>query len=223
MRSGLLVLCVGSLAFLPVRAAAQQAPTLAVLDFDAFSVSLEDASAVGRGIAAMLTTEIAERPNVRVVDRQEIEALLDAQARSLGGKGDARAVQLGNLLGANYVLTGSVALDPKVVRVDLRLLEVETSRIHHAAKKQGEREKMLALVEEIADEFTRDLKLPLIARAEDLMIPPNATLAFSRGLAYEKRGDPRRAADMFRRALELFPDHPYARTALERVQRGGDR
>lgn len=211
---------------LPFAAAAQEAavPTIAVIDFSAFSLTPgEDVVPIGRGLAAMITTELAARPTVRVVDRQRVEELIRKRQLGLSGRIDeAQAVQLGQLLGAQYVVVGNVALEPKRARIDLRLLDVATGTIERADRRQGSRDDFLALVGEVADAFTRDLRLPVVAAAVEPAIPPTASLAYSRGLDYERRGDMARAAEMFRQALDLFPRHDDARTALARVTgRGG--
>ncbi len=226
--SGALALC----ALLPQSGLAQAtpaappAPTIAVLDFNAFSLTPgEDAAAVGRGLASMIATELATRPAVRVVDRQQVEELIQKRQLSLSGRiEESQAIQLGQLLGAQYVIVGNVALEPKRARIDLRLLDVATGSIERADRRQGSRDEFLELVTAVADAFTRDLRLPVASTAADLAIPAAAALAFSRGLDYEARGQDGRAAAMYRRALDLFPRHEAAASALERVtEQGGSR
>lgn len=206
-------------------AAAQEAvPTIAVLDFNAFSLTPgEDAAAVGRGLASMIATELATRPTVRIVDRQQVEALVRSRQLGLSGRVDeAQAVQLGQLLGAQYVVVGNVALEPSRARIDLRLLDVATGAIERADRRQGSRDEFLALVEAVADAFTKDLRLPAAVAPVDVAVPAPAALAYSRGLDYERRGAPDRAAAMYRRTLELFPGHAAAAAALARVTGTGE-
>jgi len=209
----------GLVAVSATAAAGQQVPTVAVLDLNAFSVSLEDASAVGRGIAAMITTELSERPEVRIVDRQQIEEVLRRQQVSVGATGvaDDAAMQIGRLLGAHYIVTGNVALDPRRARLDLRMIDVETGGIVKSVKEPGERDDLLGLAERIADLLVTDLRVPERPTVVELTIPVAASLAYSRGLDYERQGRRDRAAEMYRRALEVFPQHPHAQAALDRV------
>ncbi len=202
-----------------------QQPTIAVFDFNAFSLSPgEDAAAVGRGLAGMIATELANRPQVRVVDRQEIERLIESRRITMSGRvDDAQAVQMGQLLGASYVVVGNVALEPERARIDIRLLNVESGAVEKADRRQGERDEFLTLVEEIADSFMDGLDLPARVAEAEVEIPVAASLAFSRGLDYERRGELDRAARMFRRALEIHPDHQAAAAALERVRSKGAR
>jgi TolB-like protein len=214
-----LLLAVGLAA--PLRA--QDPPTVAVLDFEAFAVTLEDAAAVGRGLASMIATELATRPQVRVIERQAIEELIEKRQLVLSGRaGDQAALQLGQLLGAHYVVTGNVALERRQARLDIRILNVETGAVEHATKRTGSRDEFLAIVERLADDFTGGLRLAP-PRALALRTPALATVAYSRGLDYEKRGQADRAAEMYARALELHPPHADAAAALARIRRNGGR
>ena len=226
------VLCALSLGIvLPCAALAQATdppavPTIAVLDFNAFSLTPgEDAAAVGRGLAAMIATALADRPAVRVVDRQQVDELIQKRQLGLSGRlEESQAVQLGQLLGAQYVVVGNVALEPRRARIDLRLLDVATGTIERADRRQGSRDEFLELVEQIAETFTKDLRLPAVAASTAVLaIPAGAALAYSRGLDYERRGMMDRAAEMYREALEIFPRHEDASSALARVTGTGER
>jgi TolB-like protein len=203
-------------------AGADRVPTIAVFDFNAFSLTGEDADAVGRGLASMITTELADRPVVNVVDRQQIEQLIQTRQLALSGRMDeSRAVELAQVLGADYLVIGTVALEPERVRIDLRLLDAASGTVERSSRQQGQRDAMLDLVTALTDDFLDGLELP--ARVADAPDPPvEAVLAYSRGLAYEEQGLEGRAAEMYRRALELFPRHEAAAAALERVE-GGSR
>lgn len=219
MRSFPVLAAAGLLAATVCAASGQQVPTVGVMDLGAFSVTLEDASAVGRGLAAMITTELSDRPEVRIVDRQQIEEVLRRQQVSVGATGvsDDAAMQIGRLLGANYIVTGNAALDRQRARLDLRLIDVETGGIVKSVKETGDREDLLGLAERIADLLVTDLRLPERPTVVELQVPVAASLAYSRGLDYERRGRRDRAADMYRQALQLFPQHPNAQAALDRV------
>lgn len=198
----------------------QQVPTVAVLDVGAFSTSLEDAAALGRGLVDMITTELSDRPEVRIVDRQAIDDVLRRQQVSVGATGisDEAAIQIGRLLGAHYLVRGNAALDPRRARLDLRMIEVETSAIVRSVKETGERDDLLDLVERIADALVADLELPERPTVVQQQIPVAASLAYSRGLDYERRGQSDRAEAMYLRTLAVFPEHPHAAAALDRVR-----
>ena len=200
-------------------ATAQEVPTVGVMDLGAFAVSLQDVSALGPVMANMITTELSERPEVRPVDRMVIQELLERHQVSIGATGasDEAAVRIGRLIGAHYMVLGGVVIEPRGARVDLRMVEVETGSVVRSIKENGSQEEMVALAERIADRLVTDLELPERPATLVVDIPVAASLAYSRGLDYERRGRRDRAQAMFLRALEVYPQHPHAQAALDRV------
>lgn len=219
MRSFHVLAAAGLLAATAAAATGQQVPTIAVVGIGAFSVTLEDATALGNGLVDMITTELSERPEVRTVDRQTIEDVLQRQQVSVGSTGisDDAAIQIGRLISADYIVRGNAALDRRTARLDLRMIDVETGAIVKSVKESGDRESLLDLTERIADLLVTDLELPERPTVAEVQIPVAAAFAYSRGLDYERRGRRDRAAEMYRRALDVFPQHPDAQTALDRV------
>lgn len=99
---------------------------------------------------------------------------------------------------------------------DLRIIDVESGEIHRTFKKTGRETEFLAVVERLASQFLTDLRLP--TRMVAVAAPPLAVVLYSSGLDYERRSDRQRAAQLYRRALENFPDHADAAAALARIR-----
>lgn len=212
----------------PMGAAGQErdprVPVIAVIDFGTSTVTPgEDVTAVGSGLAAMMTTELAGRPGIRVIDRQDVEELIRRHQLSATGRvDDERAHRFAQSLGADYYIYGSVFLTGREARIDIRLIDTMTSDILKVERQRGSRDDFLRMVERLADAFSTDVPAP--ARPTVTADPPApAVLAYSRGLNYEQRRMAARAAEMYRAALELFPDYDAAAAALARVDRGGRR
>lgn len=209
----------GLLAVAALPAAAQDVPTLAVVGIGAFSVTLDDATSMARGLEDMITTELSDRPEVRTIDRLAIEEVMRRQQISIAATGisDEAAIQIGRLLGANFIVRGNAALDRRTARLDLRVIDVETTAVVKSVKESAARDDLLELAERIAELLVTDLRLPERPATLVIEIPVAASLAYSRGLDYEQRGRRERAEEMYRRTLEVFPQHPHAQAALERV------
>ena len=209
-----------ALILVPMAARGQDARVrLAILPFDAATVVPgEDARALESVLSGMIATELSQRGTLSVVERGEVDALIESQQLALSGRPGAEvAVQVGQLLGALYVVTGSVVFAGKDARLDIRLVDVETGAISNTYKERVGRDDFLDAVEVLAARFTDNLKVaPRTVAVADA--PPAAKLAYSRGLDYERRGQSDRAAAMYRRVLELFPDHEGAKGALSRVR-----
>ncbi|HUH14084.1 MAG TPA: FlgO family outer membrane protein [Longimicrobiales bacterium] len=193
-------------------------PVVAVIDFNAFSLSLQDASAVGKGVAGMLITELSDRQGMQVVERQEINSVIQEAKLALSGRVDeSTAMEVGRLVGARYLITGVLGIEQTQVRMDVRIFEVETSEILEAMKFTGKPDDFLQLVVDVADAFSRDLKLPTPERHLIASIPVQAVIAYSRGEAYEQEGKLDEAREQYGKAIELAKDYKAARQGLDRV------
>lgn len=200
-------------------------PGVAVMDFTGFMLGEGGNSApLGKAVSAMLTTELSGREGMRIVERQHLQDLLTEQRLALSGRVDeATAIEVGKMVGAQYVIHGQVSAVGGVTRMDMRAVDVETSEVFEVQKVTGETTELLTLVVRIADLFSSQLHLtPPSDRVAPEPIPVQATIAFSRGLDFEDRGETEEAAEQYRQALEIFPGHRDARKALDRLQGGGE-
>jgi curli biogenesis system outer membrane secretion channel CsgG len=202
----------------------QNLPTVAVLDFNSFMMGEDGGAAVnlGKAITAMLVTEFSSRPGIKVIERQQLNDMLREQDLALSGRVDeSSAIQIGKLLGAQYVLLGQASSIVDNLRMDIRAVDVETSEVVAVLKKSDKTSELLSVVVALADEFGEQLHLtPPSDRPEVESIPVAATIAFSRAVDYEDKGDIEHAIEFYRRTLEIHPNHRDAQLALERL-RGG--
>jgi TolB-like protein len=162
------------LAFAPSAGSAQGAtapdtrPTLAVMYFTNAALLRHDEYApLSKGIAEMLITELSSNTKVRVVERDQLQALLQEQNLGATDRVDKEtAVRLGKVLGARHFLMGGFVIDPKEnVRLDVRAVNVETSQIDHVESVSGKAENLLALISEMGGKLNAGLKLPAIPPA----------------------------------------------------------
>lgn len=199
-------------------------PTVAVMDFT--GLMLGDAGnsvAIGKAMSAMLVTEFSGREGLRVLERQNLQDLLTEQRLALSGRVDeSSAIEIGKLLGVQYIFVGAVVSMGNQLRVDIRATDVETSEVVSVLKKNDKPEQLLDVVVWIADEFSKKLNLtPPSGRPEVEPIPIRATIEFSRAVDFEDKGDTAKAMEHYQKALEVYPKHRDAQRALDRL-RGGD-
>src|SRR5947207_11704101 len=91
----------------PAMSQAQSKPVVAVLYFDntSFGKDRADYDGVGKGIADMLITDMAQNPNLRVVERERIQSLLVEQQLTKAGTIDPQtAIKLGKIIGPQYMI-----------------------------------------------------------------------------------------------------------------------
>lgn len=105
---------------------------------------------LGRGLQAMVTTDLVQVEGLTVVERARLQDVLDEL--SLGTEGllePSSAAEVGRLLGATHVVSGAYTLDRGTLRLDARLTVVETGEILVAAEATGERDAFFELEKEV--------------------------------------------------------------------------
>lgn len=219
-------LALGATLALAAPLAAQDKPTLAVLDLqDGGSIGpdAQDLSRLGVGLAMMLTTEMSRNDRVTMVERDQIQDIVAEHRLNLSGMVDpSTAAEVGRLLGAKYVLLGGFTDVFSNLRIDVRVVDVETGRIIRAQEQTSERENLFRSVSRLAEALFRDLELqPAGPTPQPAPVPARAVIFFSRGVGYEDAGDSAQAAAMYRRALEIHADYADARERLARIEGAG--
>lgn len=207
----------------PAQSSGGDVPTVAVLDFTGFMLGEAGNSVnLGKAVSAMLVTEFSGREGMRVIERAQLQELLTEQRLALSGRvEESSAVEVGKLLGAQYVFHGQVASIADNLRIDIRAVDVETSEVVSVLKKMDKTAELLSVIVWVADEFSGQLDLTSPTdRPAIEPIPVRATIEFSRAVDFEDKGDTARALEHYRAALEIYPNHRDAQRALARLEGG---
>lgn len=135
------------------------------------AANVREADTVRRALVDGLINALAQRDDVRVVERERIaEALQDLRMSSEGLIDQATALQLGKMTGARVIVTGNILQVDDELVITARLINTETSELV-ATRANGPRGKLLAVVDElaagVAERLVQDDKGTL-ARADDL-------------------------------------------------------
>ncbi len=221
------------LSLVPVLLGAQQRnqdtrPGIAVLPFNnggSYGQGKDDFDALERGIAGMMISELSQNPAARIVERQEVQRLIDEQNLGAQGRVDPQtAAKVGKLVGARYVVLGTFIDFYGDFRVDVRLVNTETSEIVKTESERMQRDHMFDIIRNIAARLMKDANLPALQRqASDQrmsrQVPTEALTYYSRALLYSDHGQKDKAVEMFNRAIDIFPDYAEAKDGLQRVQR----
>jgi len=141
------------LLLLAAPAVANAAPaTLAILYFD--NQGNEELEPLKVGLAQMLITDIKGTEGITVVERQRLQAILDELELGHSGMADPNsAAKVGKLLGAQWMLIGSYFELMGTLRIDARLVKVETSEIVHADGVDGATETFMEMEGSLATSF----------------------------------------------------------------------
>src|SRR2546428_6291567 len=105
-------------------------PGIAVFPFDnggSYGQDKDNFDALQKGIAGLMISDLAANPAARVVEREELQKLLDEQNLGTAGRVDPQtAAKIGKLVGARYVVTGVFIDFYGDFRLDARLLKAAT-------------------------------------------------------------------------------------------------
>ena len=107
---------------------------VAVIDFE----SIGDDPNIGRGVTEIVRTELIKTGNYEVVERALLNKIIEEQRFQLSDLVDpSRAVELGKLLGADLILTGSVVKIGTSYTINARFIDVKTGAAKRAEAIRG--------------------------------------------------------------------------------------
>lgn len=210
-------------------------PTVAVLPFvnSAIGAANAELAPLSKGIADLLITEMAQNPGIRLVERENIQKLLDEQNLARDGRiDDATAARVGKLLGARHMVTGSFVTDRSgTMVITLKSIDSETGRIEYTDLERGRTDNFLTLVSTVGQKANRGLKLPELtpaarqtseARTEkQKKVSFQAVMLYSRAIAAQDAGNRQEALSLFQQTIDRFPDFDDAKSAKAKLERGG--
>lgn len=161
----LLTLMLPALALAAPNSAPPPTPTVAVIYFD-YQGKSEELAPLKKGLASMLISDLAGSERYRMVERERLEDVLaELKLQTSKSIDQASAVKAGKLLGAHYLVLGSYFDVLKQLRVDARIVEVETGRVLQSVGATGQPEDFVGLEQKLATELGRHL-------AEFAKLPP---------------------------------------------------
>src|SRR5438552_6957322 len=202
-------------------------PAIAVFPFDnggSYGQDKDNFDALQKGIAGLMISDLAAGAAVRVVERDELQKLLDEQNLGAAGRVDPQtAAKIGKLVGARYVVTGAFIDFYGDFRLDARPITVETSEIVKVESDRMQRDHLFDLIRNVSGRLMKDANLPPLAKqASDQrmgrQVPTEALTFYSKALLYQDRGQRDKAVEMYQKALAVFPEYSEEQQGLQRVK-----
>lgn len=221
-----------ALVAMPLVAQDDTRPTVAVLPFvnSAIGQANDELAPLSKGIADLLLFELAQNTGIRVVERENLQALLAEQNLAQNGRvDDATAARIGRLLGAKHMITGSFVTDRTgTMVITLKTIDSETGRIVWTHMDRDKTDNFLSLVSKIGTATNRGLELPALtpqarqtseARStRQARVPFQAVMMYSRAISAQDAGNRQEALTLFSQVIDRFPDFEDARTAKARLE-----
>lgn len=211
----------------PTSSSQSEQATLVIWDFDDASFQYQgDIDYLARTLPEMLLAELSIYPDIRLLERIE---LLDALHELKLGSGklvdNASRLKLGRITGANKMVFGSYLVTGDKIRIDLRVVDTETSLTVYADSQKALLAQITRPVRELANGIA--VKLSAGGKKVDFGNISQTNLArweqYEQGLALMDERKFEQAVGIFQQLLEQHPDFEPAekqiKLALERLER----
>jgi TolB-like protein len=201
-------------------------PTLAVLDFENNSIfKADEYHVLSQGLAEILISEFDQLDAVQIVERRKLKQLLDELKLSQSGlTQEDLSTRVGKMLGVQYFVFGAflVGLDDRM-RIDARIVEVETGLTVKSQDVTGKTKQVLDLIQKLGRGLIKDLNIKgnrkkgsESTRSEKVDI--NVLVQFSHGVVHEDLGELKKAREFYAKALSLEPGFSQAQERLQIVK-----
>ncbi len=199
--------------------------TVAVLYFKN-KTGRPDLDPLQKGIAVMLITDLAKVKTIRVVERAQLQALVEEL--NLGASGlvaPGTAPRVGRLLDARFIVAGDLgSVPPEQIAIAGNLLEMPPATVLGTPSSQGVLENLLRMEKEVLFEIIRLLQIELTPEEREELRKPitldfKALLFFSQGIESSDRGAYEEAAAYYREALQHDPEMGPAVQAVDELTR----
>ena len=193
-------------------ATAVKQKSVAVLYFENQSGAKED-EYFRDGITEDIVTELSKIARLEIFPRSEMLAFRDKPVT---------AQQVGQQLGAAYVLEGSIRRAGNRVRITAQLVEASTRHSVWAERYDRQLEDVFAIQEEIARSIAQALRITLTPQEEKTMArkPTENPLAYDfylRGRGYSRRENLDYGLQMFEQAIQLDPNFALAHGGIAQL------
>jgi TolB-like protein len=198
--------------------------TIAVLYFNN-KTGLEDLNALQKGMAIMLTTDLAKVEKLQVVERIKVQALLDEMNLGTSGLQDpATPPKIGKMLGAYYISTGDIVIGKMAgLNINPILIDVPFETVTPQTVASGNLQDMFRMEKEILFSIIKQMKIYLTAKQRDELNKPlaagsGAALAFFAGVDLSDKGRYAEAAKMYEKAVQEDKNFTLAKDALQELK-----
>ena len=199
--------------------------TVAVFPFR-YAGTNPDLAPLGRGLTHLMITDLAKVGRLTLLEREQVQALVDELALSEGGRVDpATGARSGRLLRASEVVQGSVqeGANQNQIQLDAAVVSATNASVLATGQAADQLQQLFSIQKAVLFRLLEQMQIPLSpaerrALSERPTADLQAFLAFSRGLEAEDRGDFEAAQTEYRAALARDPNFRAASQRASAVQ-----
>lgn len=200
-----------------------EAKTIAISYFDNSSGDAKY-NALSKGISDMLITDLSKVKGVTIVEREKLEKLL--QEIKLGQSkyfDQTTAVKLGKGLGAQNILTGSFYILDNIIRLDARLIDVQTGGVIFAEQVSGNKNNFFSLHQQLANLLAKSINIPYSPDLSGLyktneQVSINEVVNYSNAIELQDVGMDLEAKLLLEKTVKSNPKFQFAKYKLDEIK-----
>jgi TolB-like protein len=199
------------------------AKRIAILYFDNGSDNAE-LSRLRKGLADMLISDLSKIKMLNVIERARLEEILKEQKLNNSKEFDAStATKVGKLLGVQYILTGAFFDLMGSMRMDARIIDVETGKIIKSEGIDGQTNTFFDLEKKLVVKIASGLNVELNADNKEPTEIKTSSLSYETSLLYSDaldkmdKGENGKAIELLKKVLQKNPDFVPAKKALDKL------
>jgi TolB-like protein len=177
-------------------------PVVSVLYFENLSSS-EEFSWVSRGVADLLVSELGGNDIIQIVEREDLDKVLEEQELALSGFFEGDPLEVGALLRANYLVTGSFALSGDTLRLDAKIMNVDSGAVEISHGLDGPVSGIFGIQKNLALVFRTWFGIE--SPSETVEIAYEAVRRYYEGLEFLEEGEMQKALEAFKEAQQFEP------------------
>ncbi len=202
------------------------AKRIAVLYFDNSSDD-KSLDKLKKGLAAMIISDLSKVKMLNVIERDRIQEIIEEQNMNNTESFDAAtATKLGKLLGVEHILTGAYFELMGSLRIDARLIEVETGKIVKSEGIDGPASDFFTLEKKLVWKLLSGLNIDLAVEEKQEVennfnkekISYEISLKYSEGLELMDAGKTTEAIQKFEEVIKAQPNFEPAKKALQKLK-----
>ncbi|MEW5740430.1 MAG: CsgG/HfaB family protein [Myxococcota bacterium] len=203
-----------SLVLLAALAAAEK-PVISVMYFENRTTNAE-LDVARKGIADLMITDLVAWDGVVVVEREKLESVLgELKLQQSKAFDPATAVKVGKLVGAQYLLTGSMVLQGNELILDARLMKVQDGSQVLAARAKNDQDKIFDLEQELVGKVIASIDSKLAPNEDKrrrAKVPTmDALVAYSKAIDLSDKGQLKEAQAAMQALISKAPTFLLAR------------
>jgi TolB-like protein len=198
--------------------------TLAVMGFTNNSIDQQERFAsLDWGLASMLISSLGGATDLKVIERERLQWVLEEHElqRDPSLVDQSTAVRMGRILGAQSMLLGNFIVMGRDMRIDARLVDVETGEILMSEQVTDRSDNLFDLVDELSLKVAQGINITLSERTPGVDAPSrslDAQISYLDGLELLEQERYREAYEKFLEALQYDPDFAGARRKADSIE-----